>query len=273
MAASTHVPAARGPLSGLHIAITRPASQSRDLAGPLEALGARVTSLSSIAIAPLDDPAQLDAAVAQLASYDWIVLTSVNGVAALAERLAALGLNWAARGSARFAVIGPATAGALRAHGVPPDLMPDEYVAEAIAVRLGAAAGQRILLLRADIARKALADDLRRSGADVTELAAYRTVVQPPDAALLRHLFQSDRPDAITFTSSSTVRGLLAGLTALGADPATALAGVTLAAIGPITANALREHGLQPSVIASAYTIPGLVAALVAHYAAQPAPR
>src|SRR5579871_5255074 len=133
MADSTPTPAERQPLAGLHVAITRPPEQARDLAAALEALGARVTPLSTIAIAPLADPTALDEAVHSLAAYDWIVLTSVNGVAALADRLAALSLDWSTRGTARFAVIGPATAAALRAHGVAPDLMPDEYVAEAIA--------------------------------------------------------------------------------------------------------------------------------------------
>ncbi len=231
-----------------------------------------MTPLATIAIAPLDDPATLDEAVYSLAAYNWVVLTSINGVAALADRLAAAGLDWSARGAARFAVIGPATAAALRAHGVAPDLMPDEYVAEAIAARLGTVADQRILLLRADIARKALADDLRRTGADVTELAAYRTVVQPPESARLSALIETDRPDVITFTASSTVLGLLAGLATLDRDPASALRGITLAAIGPITANTLREHGLTPAVVAESYTIPGLVRALVAHYSAQPSP-
>jgi uroporphyrinogen III methyltransferase/synthase len=272
MATAPKAPSERRPLAGLHVAITRPPEQARDLADALEAVGARVTPLATIAIAPLDDPATMDKAVCSLAAYDWIVLTSSNGVAALADRLAAAGLEWSARGAARFAVIGPATGAALRAHGVAPDLMPQEYVAEAIAAQLGTVAGQRILLLRADIARKALANDLRRAGADVTELAAYRTVVRPPESARLSALFETDRPDVITFTSSSTVLGLFAGLAALDRDSASALRGITLAAIGPITANTLREHGLTPAVIAENYTIPGLVRALVAHYSAQPSP-
>ena len=273
MAASPQQRTERQPLAGLHVAITRPPEQARDLSDALSALGARVTPLATIAIAPLADPTALDEAVAALATFDWIVLTSVNGVAALADRLNALGLDWAARGAARFAVIGPATAAALQSHGVTPDLMPDEYVAEALAARLGSVTGQRILLLRADIARKTLADDLRRSGALVTELAAYRTVVQPPDSTLLRALIETDRLDLITFTSTSTVLGLLAGLAALGLDPSSALEGISLAAIGPITAATLRDHGLAPSVVAEDYTIPGLIRALVAHFSAQPSPR
>jgi uroporphyrinogen-III synthase len=273
MAASTTAHTERQPLAGLHVAITRPPEQARDLAEALEALGARVTRLATIAIAPLPDTTALDAAVAELATYDWIILTSVNGVAALAERLSSLGLDWSARGHARFAVIGPATAGALQAHGVAPDLMPDEYVAEAIAARLGGVVGLRILLLRADIARRTLADDLRRAGADVTELAAYRTVVQPPDSTALRALIETDHPDVITFTSSSTVLGLLAGLAALNRDAVSALSGITLAAIGPITADTLREHGLTPDIVAEDYTIPGLVRALVGYRASPPSPR
>src|SRR5262245_51926665 len=111
------------PLAGRHIAITRPREQATDFAKLLEAAGARVTVLSAITIAPLEDTAELDAALEQLASFDWVVFTSANGVRAVADRLSALGRSWAHRGDARFAVIGPATAQALDAYGVCPDFV------------------------------------------------------------------------------------------------------------------------------------------------------
>jgi len=261
------------PLAGRHIAITRPPEQAPELAALLERAGARVTLLSSIAIAPLDDTAALDEALRRMAAFDWIVLTSVNGVAAVSERLAALGLDWAARGRARIAVIGPATARALQAQGATPDLIPDEYVAEGILEGLGAVAGTRILLLRADIARRSLAEGLRARGAAIEEVAAYHTVERPVEARTLRALLEADRPDAITFTSSSTVRGLLKSLPTGGPPPHDALAGIALACIGPITAGTLREHGLEPAVVADEYTVPGLVYALSGYFSPQPAPR
>ncbi|HEX8731149.1 MAG TPA: uroporphyrinogen-III synthase [Ktedonobacterales bacterium] len=259
------------PLAGKRIAITRPREQAAVLAARLEALGASVTLLPAIRIASLDDPAPLDAAISQLSGYDWLIFTSVNGVHAFAERLAATGRTWADRGLARVAAIGPATARALAEAGVQVDLTPDEYVAEGILEGLGVVAGQRMLLARADIARRSLADGLRLRGAEVDEVAAYRTIPQPVAPDLLRRILDDERVDAITFTSSSTVRGVIGGLMASGRDPREALRGVALAAIGPITAATLREHGLEPALVATEYTIPGLTAALADYFAARSA--
>jgi len=263
------------PLAGKRIAVTRPREQADALARQLEALGARVTLLAAIRIAPIEDSAPLDAAIAQLGSYDWLVFTSVNGVAAFTERLAATDHTWDERGLAQVAAIGPATAAALERAGVPVALMPDEYVAEGILDGLGMVAGQRLLLARADIARRTLAEGLRLRGAEVDEVAAYRTIPQPVAPELIERILgdeRGERVDAITFTSSSTALGLLQGLTATGRKPAEALRGVALAAIGPITAATLREHGLEPAVVAQEYTIPGLTTALVAYFSGQSAP-
>ena len=169
-----------------------------------------------------------------------------------------------------MAAIGPATARALEERGVQVGLTPDEYVAEGILEGLGNVAGQRLLLARADIARRALADGLRLRGAEVDEIAAYRTVIQPAGPEMIqRALLGDEQVDAITFTSSSTARGLLQGLEAMGLDPRDALRGVALAAIGPITAATLREAGLEPALIAEEYTIPGLTDALAAYFTAR----
>jgi uroporphyrinogen-III synthase len=256
------------PLLGRHIAITRAPEQAPTLARALEDLGARVTVLSAIAIHQLDDPSRLDAVLKTISEYDWIVLTSANGVRAVADRLHALGLTWETRGRARIAVIGPATAEALEARGITPDLVPDEYVAESIVESLGNVAGQRILLARADIARKTLAQELRLRGADVDEVAAYRTEALPLDAATLDDVLRRDPADAITFTSSSTAHSLMRSLRQAGMEPADALANITICAIGPITAATLREYGVAPDVVAETYTIPGMVAALSAYFMA-----
>lgn len=253
-------------LAGRHIVITRPADAAPELAAQLTEVGARVTILPTITIAPLEDASRVDAALAVLAGYDWIVLTSANGVRALRERLVATGHTWSERGRARIAVIGPATARALAEQGVSADAMPDEYVAEGIAATLGNVAGQRILLLRADIARQALADELRVRGADVDEVAAYRTVVQPVPEEALRTVFDDGSVDAMTFTSSSTVHGLMRGLAAASRDPAGTVRGIALVAIGPITAGTLREYGLEPAAIAAEYTTRGVVRALETYF-------
>ncbi len=260
------------PLLGKHIGITRPRDQAAALAERLEALGARVSLLAAIRIAPLEDSSELDAAIERLGSYDWIIFTRVTGVRAFADRLAATGHTWSDRGLARVAAIGPATAQALQREGVTVDLTPDEYVAEGILEALNMVAGQRILLARADIARRSLADGLRIRGADVDEVAAYRTIPEPVAPDLLQRTLVDDHLDALTFTSSSTVRGLMQGLEAMGLDPRAALDGVALAAIGPITAATLREYNVTPALVAEEYTIPGLTDALVAYFEKHEAP-
>lgn len=256
------------PLAGKHIAITRSREQAAELAGALEALGAQVITLASIAIHPIEDTKSLDLALTALGEYDWIVLTSANGVRAIAERMRALGIGWESRRRARIAVIGPATARALEATGAIPDLIPEQFVAEGVLDHLANVAGQRILLLRADIARKTLADELRLRGADVDEVTAYRTELLPIDRTTIEHVFVRDHLDAVTFTSPSTVHGLLRSLAGADLEPQRALAGTAICAIGPITASTLREQGLEPVVVAEEYTISGLVAALCRHFGA-----
>ncbi len=252
------------PLAGKRVLITRPPAQAPALAALLEAEGARVITLSAIGIEPVEDASALDAALQNMARYQWAIFTSVNGVRAVGERLAHLGLDWETFTHVCIAAIGPATAAALQAVGIAPQFVPGEYVAEAIAEGIGDVQGRRVLLPRADIAREALAVELRRKGAEVDEIAAYRTVVRPPDAeALARAL--AEHPEVITFTSSSTVRGFVASLG--GADPAEALRGVVVACIGPITAQTAREAGLSPQIVAETYTMPGLVQAIIRYFA------
>ncbi len=250
------------PLWGKRVVITRASEQAPELADRLAALGAETVTLSTIQIVPAD-PAPLDAALAQMAEgdYDWIIFTSVNGVAAFAERLAAKERDWRAV-RARVAAIGPATAAALRDRGLRPDFIPTEFVAEAVAAQIGDVAGQRVLLPRADIARPALATLLRDAGATVDEVAAYRTITPPLALAAVARALGDPWPDAITFTSSSTVRGFVEALG--GRDPAEALAGIVIACIGPITADTAQSYGLEPDVVATEYTMEGLTTALTA---------
>ncbi len=254
----------RRPLWGRRVVITRAAEQAPDLAARLEALGAATVMLSTIQIAPAD-PAPLDAAIAALGAgaYGWVIFTSVNGVAAFFARLDALALDCRAV-RARVAAIGPATARALAERGLRPDFVPTTFVAEAVAEQIGDVAGQRVLLPRADIARPALADLLAARGASVEAIAAYRTIAPPIDPDAVRRALAGPRPDAICFTSSSTVRGLV---TALGDEPpARALAGVAIACIGPVTAATARECGLEPTIVAESYTMEGLTEALLATF-------
>lgn len=242
------------PLTGKRILVTRPRAQSADLCDRLAALGAEPIVFPTIEIAPLENATQLDHALNQLSDYHWIIFTSVNGVAAFWGRLTAMAKDSGALAEMRVAAIGPATAQALERHGIQPRFIPDEYIAEAIVEGLGDVRGERILLPRADIAREALAAELERLGARVDEIAAYRTLPAAPDPRGWAELQRG--VDAITFTSSSTARNFVA---LAGRETSAAI----IACIGPITAATARDLGLTVNVVATEYTIPGLVQALV----------
>ena len=266
------------PLAGKRLLVTRPRAQAADLCDKLAALGAEPILFPTIEIAPMDDYSALDQAIAALDKYQWIIFTSVNGVAAFWYRLTVVGASLVP--ALKIAAIGPATAQALEKHGVSAELIPEEYVAEALAAEIGDVSGQWILLPRADIAREALAVELSRRGAIVHEIAVYRTLPAMPDPQGLTELRRG--VDAIMFTSSSTVRNfvaLLSGSTKyidaanyrrMGHDgiPMPSLDRAAIACIGPITAQTAREVGLPVDVMArrEAYTMDGLVAALVEYF-------
>jgi len=249
-------------LSGLRVVVTRPENQTEELCKRLAALGAEPVLFPTIAIAPPETGGPLDQAIARLADYDWIVFTSVNGVEQFWQRLekveahgdASLGPTRLATYRGKIAAIGPATAEALRQRGAAVQLIPAEYRAEAILDKIGDVTGQRILLPRADIARPVLADGLRAMGAQVDDVAAYRTVRGDPPQSAFEALLAG--VDVITFTSSSTVRNFVS-LTD-GLDYGSPL----IACIGPVTADTARELGLPVDVMAEEYTVDGLLNAL-----------
>jgi uroporphyrinogen III methyltransferase/synthase len=240
-----------GPLAGRRVAVTRARAQASGLAHRLRELGAEALEAPAIRIEPLD------AEVPDLAAYDLVCLTSPNGVHALFERLHGSGRDARALAAATVAAIGPGTARALREHGVLADVVPDQFVAEALVEALAGLPVSRALVARAEAARDVLPDALRERGAEVDVLALYRTVAEPLDDAARAAL---DGADYVTFTSSSTVRFLLQSLGGADALPA----GARLASIGPVTSETLREHGLEPDLEAERHDIDGLVAALVA---------
>ena len=253
------------PLAGKRVVVTRALEQAHDLTDRLQALGADVIECPAISIAPLEDFAELDRAIERLPGYDWVVFTSANGVQAFLARLEQIGRSVEALRGRKLAAIGPATAAALQRAGFKLDFMPDTYVAEAIVEQIGDVRGLRILLPRADIARKALAEGLSAGGAQVDEVAAYRTVPGAGSAEMARSL-QASTVDAITFTSSSTVRYTLEGLQSAGLDAESAVELLNCArivCIGPITAETARYHGLQVASVAQEYTIQGLMDALL----------
>lgn len=261
------------PLAGRRIVITRRREQAGGLREALRKRGARVVELPTIALVAPRSWQPVDDAIRRLERYDWVVFTSANGVESFCARLRRHRKHPRALRRARLAAIGPATARALRAHGLRADLVPEEFRAEGLLTALKGERwrGKRVLLARAAAAREVLPRELRRRGARVDVVPVYQTVVPAGSKQRARALFGRRRPDAITFTSSSTVKNFFV---LLGRQRAgRALAGVEVATIGPVTSRAARALGLRVTVEAKPYTVPGLVRALEKFFGSQPARR
>jgi uroporphyrinogen III methyltransferase / synthase len=251
------------PLAGLRIAVTRPKEQSAELITGLERLGARVLAMPTIRIEPASDPAPLRKAAGRVGDFDWIVFTSANGVRHFWTALREGGLDTSALAGVAICAIGRVTAEAVEREGGRVDLMPDEYVAEGLIEAMtarGSLDGKRVLLARAEVARGVLPDALDAAGAEVTDVAAYRTVPDLSSTELLRAAASTGEIDVVTFTSSSTVRNF-ADVT--GGSLGNAVA----ASIGPITSATIRELGWPVTIEAQDHSAAGLVAAIAAHFA------
>ncbi len=245
------------PLRNKRILITRAREQAAELAEKIRAAGGEPVLFPTIEFAPLEDYRALDAALAQVEQFDWVVFTSANGVRAVADRWRVMGSSLGRLDAGRVAAIGPATARALEAHGVKVAFIPTEFLGEQIARELPIEPGQRALLPRADAASDALAHGLRARGVIVTDVDAYRTVM--PQA----HMPDLQELDAVTFTSSSTVRNFAA---MVGQANRRLLGQLDLFCIGPVTAQTARELGLPIAGVAAVHTLDGLVAALKLFY-------
>jgi uroporphyrinogen III methyltransferase/synthase len=248
------------PLFGQRIVVTRPAGQSAGLSLSLRDLGADVIELPAIEIIAPEDSQPIERAIRELSEYQWLIFTSANGVEGFCNSLDASSVDWRDL-RAQIAVIGPATRAAVEALHLKVDVMAEEYVAESLADALSESEvkGKRMLLPRAAVARDTLPEDLRRKGATVDVVEAYRSVApQDLPARTAEVLNSGRRPDWITFTSSSTVSNIVR------AAPAGSLDGVKIATIGPVTSATARKLGLKVTVEASEYTADGVVAAIVA---------
>jgi uroporphyrinogen-III synthase len=253
-------------LAGRRVLVTRAPQQASGLADHLRALGATPILVPTIEIAPPGSFTALDAALASLAAPsppDWLVFTSANAVEALHRR--AQQLNLTPR-PGRIAAIGPATARAVQAIGLTVDLVPPNSVAESLAGSLlPHAPGQSFLLVRAAEARDVLPEALIAAGATVTIAEAYRNRLPHDSLPALQSLFASPEacPHAVTFTSASTARNLVALLESAGLALPSA---VLRASIGPITSQALRDLGLPPHLEAAEPTIPALCDAMASAF-------
>ncbi|MFQ5809155.1 MAG: uroporphyrinogen-III C-methyltransferase [Armatimonadota bacterium] len=262
------------PLFGKRIVVTRAREQAGELTALLAAQGAEPVPLPVIRITRPEDLGELDRAIGRLDSYDWIVFTSPNGVDALVQRLLELDEDVRAMGGASLAAIGPATAERLEARGLRVELVPEEFVSTSLAEALTGwgVDGKRVLLPRAKVAPPTLPDALQAAGAAVDVVPAYETVPDSEGAEEVRAALAAGEVDAITFTSSSTVRNFVGAMRA----PTTGEAGdvqaltrdVLVACIGPVTAETAREEGLQVGLVGSP-PITSFVEALAEHFGAE----
>ena len=247
-------------LESRRVVVTRPAAQSAEICGLLEAAGAVPILVPTIAIAPPSSFRPLDRALRSAAEYDWLVFTSANGARAVLERTATLGLDLGRVANLRLAAVGPATRAVLSDAGLTVAAIPSDHRGDQIPESLGDMDGVRILLPRSDLADDTLPGLLRDMGAEVDAVAAYRTKAQAVTAARLEAL--DEGVDAITFTSPSTVRGLVE---ALGVTRARVIEEAVVASVGPVTSEAARALGVRVDVEARESTSRGLVEALRAY--------
>ncbi|HIG73429.1 MAG TPA: uroporphyrinogen-III synthase [Bacteroidetes bacterium] len=236
------------------IVVTRAEEQAHPLADAIRQRGWTPLLVPSIRFVPMDAPAPLAEAACEIDGAAWVVFTSRTGVRfgmrAIRETRAD---GWPA--GVRIAAVGPGTAEALREEGVTADFVPRDAIGDVLVEELPLTSGDRVVLLRSHIGREAIVTGLAARGAVVDDVPAYRTLTEADPHAAAQAL--GARPDAVTFTSPSTVRGFLSSLPDLGP-----LADVALVAIGPVTADALAPFGLHANAVADPHTVPGLLATL-----------
>lgn len=259
-------PVSSDALRGKRILVTRARSQALSLAQRIESLGGEVVEFPTIEIRPPESYGALDQAIYQIANYDWLIFTSVNGVEQFLNRFEKLGKNIANLAGIEVGAIGPETARRLTAAQIEPTLVPKQYQAEGILDELisETVLGKRILIPRAAKARDILPETLRRWGARVDVVEAYQTVLPQVDVSALCRLLREGTIDMITFTSSSTATNFAIMLR--GQDLPRLLSRAVVACIGPITRKTVEDLGMRPEIVSEEFTIPGLVRAMVDYF-------
>jgi uroporphyrinogen-III synthase len=253
------------PLDGKCIVITRAVEQSRELKERLEMLGAKVLLLPAVSFSEPADTADLDRAIASLETYDWLLFTSANAARFFGKRCRKLGRNPEDRGRPRCAAVGPATASAAAAAGFTIDFVAKEFLGVALARELGAAiGGKRVLLPRSERAGRDLPEALKSAGAEVTEIVAYHTGGVGAGEPGVIEAMREASADVVSFFSPSAVENLRS---LLGAEVLLRLAARgALAAVGPVTAAALRRAGLPVAIEATEATTESMATAIVKHF-------
>lgn len=259
------------PLFGRRVLVTRARSQASELVDLIDDMGGEAVEFPVIRLQPPSRPEAiqaLDLALDKLHEFDWVLLTSVNGVEYFFRRLREKGIDVRKMGKARIAAVGPKTAEALAERGIIADVLPAKYQGEGIleAIQADLKAGQRVLLPTADLARDYLPAKLKELGLEVTEVDVYENVLTTDDGDEIIHLLQNQSIHIITFTSSSTVTNLLEALRQLGVEePLSLLQGVEIACIGPKTAETASQCGLPVTYMAEEATVASLVQSITQH--------
>ena len=250
------------PLFGQRILVTRAREQASALSEKIEALGGEAIEAPMIRIKPAADQAPLQNAVANIDGYDWIIFTSTNGVRYFMKALMAAGKDVRALAGAKLCAIGTKTADALLGYGLRVEVMPEVFRAEAVAEALQGhiSSAGRVLIPRSNLGRAVLVDELEKMGMEVDDVVAYETVQADLPEGGLTGLLQENHVNAVTFTSSSTVKNFMRLLD----DKSSLPASLKIVSIGPITSQTLAEYGLKADIEADPYTIDGVVEALVA---------
>ena len=258
------------PLFGKRIVVTRPREQARELIERIEEAGAEAIEAPTVTSEPPEDEAALVEAAATAGTYDWIVFTTATAVESFLRVLMAGQADIRGLKGVKLCAIGPSTADRFGAFGIRPDLAPAEFGVEAIADALGGADNGRILIVRPDQARDTLAKELRKRGADVTDVIAYRAVPATESGQDIYKLLLEGKVDAVTFTSAATVRQFVE---IIGRDEAIDLLRQTVVAtIGPVTAEAAGQLGVAVQVMPVKYDVDGLVDALIEYFGSLPDP-
>jgi len=249
-------------LLGKGVIVTRAREQASGLVNILQGHGACVHEFPTISVEHLDDYNEVETAILQLARYQWVVFTSVNGVKFFWEQLAAIGLDSRIFGGMQIAAIGPATAEELKARGIIPDFVPEKYVAEHVVEGLleRGIQGQDILIPRARVAREVLPEELKKVGCNVTVLPVYETKLVQASSKEIEDAMDKGAINYVTFTSSSTVENFFE---LVNPDVFRQYPEIKIASIGPVTTKTLERFGFTPSIEPEDYTIPGLVDALL----------
>ncbi len=252
------------PLFGKRILVTRPKHQAAAFSHILEAYGAEAIECSTLEIVPPLSWKELDEAILKIQNYDWLVLTSVNGVQAFMKRLQFHCRDIRSLAGLQLCCIGPRTAAEAAKFGISADYVPDEYQAEGVLATMKkvGVSGQQVLIPRAEVAREILPEQLREMGATVDVVPSYRAVPPSMEIEGLKQRFRQGDIHFITFASSSTVRNFCE-IFESREEMVQMTKKVTMACIGPITAETVFEYGLSVDIVAKENTIPALAEAIV----------